>query len=113
MVTILIDCLDRLFFETELKPEIIIISQVNPIRYYEILESVKITRKLFVVEEGSITGGVGSELITSVHERLNIPILSGRIGALPVPIPSVKSLEDQVLPSADRIIETVKMFLNK
>jgi hypothetical protein len=34
-----------------------------------------------------------------------------RIGALPFPIPSVRSLEDQVLPTRSRIVQSLVEFL--
>lgn len=110
---IVIDCIERIFQETELKPEVIILSQISPLQINPILESVIITRTLFVIEEGSTVGGIGSEIIATITEQIHEPILAARIGALPVPIPSVKSLEDQVLPNADRIIQTIRQYTNQ
>jgi len=38
---------------------------------------------------------------------VNFPIVIKRVGAIPVPIPSVKSLENIVLPSIKNIIEVI------
>jgi 2-oxoisovalerate dehydrogenase E1 component len=108
---ILIEAIERIFLETDLKAEVLVLSKISPLDCREIVESVKITGKLFVVEEGSASGGIGSEIIASVCEILGKSILCGRIAALPVPIPAVKSLEEQVLPSVDRIVETLKALL--
>jgi 2-oxoisovalerate dehydrogenase E1 component len=61
-----------------------------------------------VLEEGSAYAGPGSELISAVIERLEVKIKVKRIAALPVPIPSVKSLEHIVLPDRPRIIQEIK-----
>ncbi|MEL7340145.1 MAG: hypothetical protein AAGM67_06635, partial [Bacteroidota bacterium] len=53
----------------------------------------------------SPAGGVGGEIIASLVEHSPVPLRAKRIAALPVPIPSVKSLEGEVLPSAERIIK--------
>jgi pyruvate/2-oxoglutarate/acetoin dehydrogenase E1 component len=84
-----------------------VLSCINPINYREILASLEITRKLVVIEEGSATGGVASEIISSIHEKISFPIDSLRIGAEPFPIPSIRNLEDRVLPSTQRIVELI------
>jgi pyruvate/2-oxoglutarate/acetoin dehydrogenase E1 component len=76
-----------------------------------ILKSVSKTRCLFVVEEGSVAGGFGSEVISLVVEGLGGTIMARRIGALAVPIPSSKGLETSVLPDANRIIEEMRNTL--
>jgi len=108
---LLADAIERIFHETDLKPEVLVLSKINPIDFEAIVASVKVTGKLFVVEEGGITCGIGSEIIASVAELLGQPMISARIGALPVPIPAVKSLEDQVLPSVQTIIDTVRRYV--
>lgn len=106
-VDIVIEAIEPLFTELELKPEIIVLSKIHPIDYKEILESVTMTKKLYVIEEGSFCGGLGSEIISSIIEKIDFKITSRRISALPVPIPSVKSLENLVLLNVKTVIDKI------
>ncbi len=96
-----------LFLELEIIPEIIVLSKIHPIDYFQIIESVKKTKKLYVVEEGTSAFGIGSEIIATVKESITENFVARRIAALPVPIPSVKSLEEVVLPSVEKIIYSI------
>lgn len=110
-IAIVLDSIIEIFVELDLKPEIIILSQINPIDYTHIINSVEKTKKLYTVEEGSKIGGIGSEIISSVIEKTDMKIIARRISAIPVPIPAVKSLENQVLPNKNMIINTIKQSL--
>jgi 2-oxoisovalerate dehydrogenase E1 component len=111
MAEVALEALQPLFFELELKPEIIVLSKIHPIDYREILESVSRTKKLYVMEEGSAFAGLGAEIIASVQEQSKEKIIARRIAALPVPIPSVRSLEDKVLPNVESIIRIISESL--
>jgi 2-oxoisovalerate dehydrogenase E1 component len=99
--------LEDIFIETGLKPEVIVLTKISPLDTTCIVDSVRSTRRLAVVEEGSAEGGIGSEVIASVLEQMDELIRVKRIAALPVPIPSVKSLEQIVLPEKNRIIQEI------
>ena len=58
-----LNSIDSIFSEYEVLPEILVLSQINPIDVTEIVESVRKTQKLLTVEEGSSIGGIGSEII--------------------------------------------------
>jgi 2-oxoisovalerate dehydrogenase E1 component len=105
--------LNEIFLETEQKPELIVPSLISQLPLHIIAESVEKTGQLLVVEEGSIYGGLGSELISSLAEQTDIKFKSKRVGAFPVPIPSAKSLEDAVLPDKTRIIKEIKACFNE
>lgn len=111
MAEMVINGVERFLMELDLKVEILVITKICPIDYRIILDSVGRTRKLFVVEEGSAFAGIGSEIIAGVAERMNEPFLSKRISAIPIPIPSVKSLENQVLPNLDTVVAAIKVSL--
>jgi len=98
---------NEIFYETDELPEVIVLSKINPINIAEILESVCVTKRLIVVEEGSSVGGIGSEIVGEVLEKVDFRLITKRVGALPVPIPSVKSLENRVLPSLERVIASI------
>jgi 2-oxoisovalerate dehydrogenase E1 component len=99
--------LENIFVETDKLAEVIVLTKINPIDYSVIIESVKHTHYLLVVEEGSKQFGIGAEIVAGVMEKVNFPIVIKRVGAIPVPIPSVKSLENIVLPSIKNIIEVI------
>jgi pyruvate/2-oxoglutarate/acetoin dehydrogenase E1 component len=56
------------------------------------------------IEEGSKEFGIGSEIIAQVLSYSKIQIkLAKRIGAISVPIPSSRSLENYVLPNTSLV----------
>jgi 2-oxoisovalerate dehydrogenase E1 component len=108
MADIIAGMLDEIFIETDLIPELIIPTLISDLPVDLIVISVAETGKLVVIEEGSTVGGIGSEVISSVAEFSGMGFRSKRISALPVPIPSVKSLENIVIPNKERIIEEIR-----
>ncbi|MBN1186769.1 MAG: hypothetical protein JXB49_31110 [Bacteroidales bacterium] len=103
-----INSIEKLFLEYEFKAEVIILTKLHPIDYLDIVSSVETTRKLVTVEEGSIDGGIGSEIISNVVSKIPYYVSTLRIGSLPIPIPSAKSLEEQVLPTSNSIVNSIK-----
>ena len=109
MADIVAGLLTQVFFETDHKPELIVPSLISRLPVDLITASAKRSGRLLVIEEGSSFAGVGSELIASVAELAGgVAIRAKRIGAMPVPIPSVKSLENIVLPEKTRILREIK-----
>ena len=108
MADIMNNILSDIFFETDLKPELIVPSLISQLPLDIVIQSVAVTRRLLVIEEGSAFAGIGAELIAQVTEQLDIKIRVKRISAYPVPIPSVKTLEHIVLPEKERIIKEIK-----
>ena len=104
--------IEDLFKECDIKPELIIPSLISEIPVEFIAKQLSQTKKLIVIEEGSSYSSYSSELIAALSEVMNESFKVKRIAGLPVPIPSVKSLEDQVLPSKDRIINEIKSTFN-
>lgn len=107
MLNEIISCIPNLFIEYDFKVEVIALTKINPIEYSEIIDSVEKTRRLVVIEEGSKIGGFSSEVISSLVEMVPYKIEVLKIGALPIPIPSVRSLEDEVLPGKNNIIQII------
>lgn len=107
MAEVIVNMLEDIFFEANLKPELIVLTKISPLDNSSILQSVNRTKKLLIVEEGSAEGGIGSEVIASVVELMNEKIMAKRIAGMGVPIPSVKSLENIVLPDKARIIKEI------
>ena len=110
MVGEVIESLSSLFYDYDFKPEVLVLSKINPIDYNDIIQSIELTRRLVVIEEGCSVGGVSSEIISGIVEKISFHVDSLKIGALQVPIPAVKSLENQVLPSRNFIIKAIKEY---
>ena len=108
MADIVNNMLSDIFLETDFKPELIVPSLISQLPVDIIMQSVTITGRLLVIEEGSAFAGIGAELIAQVTEQLDIKITVKRISAHAVPIPSVKTLEHIVLPEKERIIQEIK-----
>ena len=100
--------LQQIFLETDHKPELIVPSLISRLPVDLVTAAAGRSGRLLVIEEGSSFAGVGAELIAAVTERSSTPIRARRIAALPVPIPSVKSLENMVLPDKTRIVQEIK-----
>jgi len=105
----------KLLTEEEIYCELVILSQISPMNNGPIEESVYRSKRLITVEEGTLTGAVGNEIITRFVENhmdfLQTPPI--RIAAKDDIVPSSRQLENEVLPSPKNIYDTVVKLLNK
>ncbi|MCJ7535431.1 MAG: alpha-ketoacid dehydrogenase subunit beta, partial [Anaerolineales bacterium] len=78
-----------------------------------LVESVEKTNRVLIVEEDNLTGGWGAEIAARLGDEmfyyLDAPIK--RIAAPDTPAPTAASLEEEYLPSTDKIIEAVRDLL--
>ncbi len=92
--------------------EVLDIRSLSPIDYAPVLESVEKTGRLIVAQEASGFGSLGSEIAATVAERsfysLQAPVL--RVSSFDTPFPP-SALEDEFLPSPDRVLEAVDRAL--
>jgi pyruvate/2-oxoglutarate/acetoin dehydrogenase E1 component len=81
-----------------------------PLDEETIVQSVKKTSRLAIVEEIYLRGGIGSEIGAIVSEKymdyLDCPIK--RIASKNVPIPMPASLKDEVIPDKDRLAKEIR-----
>jgi pyruvate dehydrogenase E1 component beta subunit len=81
-----------------------------PLDTQTILAAVRKTGRLFTVEENPRLCGWGAEIASIAAEEcfddLDGPVV--RITTPHVPLPSADALEDQAIPTVDRIVETVR-----
>jgi 2-oxoisovalerate dehydrogenase E1 component len=109
MVDIVASILRPMVGECDVAPELVALTQLSPITGLALLkECVEASGRALVVEEGSSGFSVGSELVASLVECVSPGCRFHRLGALPVPIPSAKGMEQMVLPGKDRIFEAVR-----
>ena len=96
------------FLEDEIQAEVLVPTMIYPLDINPIVESVKQTGRLLVVEEGQGFSGFGSEVIAGCLEHLSgRPIAVGRVHAEPHPIPCSRELEKLALPGVAKIRERI------
>jgi len=80
-----------------------------------IINSVKKTGRLLVVDESPVSGGLQGEIITVAMQKAfwNMEFPPRRIGSLNTPIPFSSALEKEVIPTKEKIKEEIlTMFSN-
>jgi len=100
---------ERLSAEDGIESTVIDVRSLVPLDTRTILAEVEKTGRLFTVEENPRLCGWGAEIVSIVAEEA-FGALTGpaiRITTPHIPLPAADRLEDHVLPSVDRIIETV------
>jgi pyruvate dehydrogenase E1 component beta subunit len=99
----------RLQDEHGISAEVIDLRTLIPLDAQAVLRSVEKTSRLFTVEENPRALGWGAEIVSIVADEgfysLDAPLV--RITTPHVPLPSAAVLEDAVLPTVERIVETV------
>jgi pyruvate dehydrogenase E1 component beta subunit len=99
--------------EEGISVEIVDPRTIRPLDEEMIIDSVKKTNRLVIVEEGWPFAGVASEIITRVHQKafdyLDAPI--ERVNQADVPMPYAKNLEKASLPNPERVIQAIKKVL--
>jgi pyruvate dehydrogenase E1 component beta subunit len=95
--------------------EIIDLRTIRPIDYDTVIESVKKTNRLVIVEEAWPLGSIATEVSFKVQkdafDYLDAPIL--RVTSADVPLPYAPTLIDAALPNADKIVRAVNQVLYK
>jgi pyruvate dehydrogenase E1 component beta subunit len=93
--------------------EIIDLMSVRPIDYATVIESVKKTNRLVIVEEAWPLASISSEITFKVQKEafdyLDAPIL--RVTTADVPLPYAPTLIEASLPNPARVIKAVKQVL--
>jgi acetoin:2,6-dichlorophenolindophenol oxidoreductase subunit beta len=109
MLPLVVDAVTELVLEHEIFCEIVALSQLVPMELEAVLESVSRTGALVTAEEGTLTGGFGAEIAARIQEAawsdLRAPVR--RVAARDGIIPSARSLEDDMLPSVEDVIDAV------
>jgi pyruvate dehydrogenase E1 component beta subunit len=89
--------------------EVLDLRWIRPLDVDSIVESVRRTGRAVVVHEAPVSGGFGGEISAVLMEHcfdaLKAPVV--RVGAPDIPYPSA-GLEDEYLPSVDRILSAVQ-----
>ena len=92
-----------------IEAEVIDLRTLRPMDFEAVKTSVEKTSRLVSVEEGYPQCGIGAEVVARIAEHcldaLDMPPI--RIAAKDTPIPFARVLEQETLPSPQRIVETV------
>jgi pyruvate dehydrogenase E1 component beta subunit len=97
--------------------EVIDLRTIRPIDYATVINSVKKTNRLVIVEEAWPLGSIATEVTFKVQkdafDYLDAPIL--RVTPADVPLPYAPTLIDASLPNIDRVVKAVKevMYVTK
>lgn len=93
--------------------EVIDLMSIRPIDYAKVVESVKKTNRLVVVEEAWPLGAISSEIAYHIQRHafdyLDAPIR--RINSWDVPLPYAPTLIQEILPNAKKTIQACKDVL--
>ena len=94
------------FLQEEIACEIVIPATVKPLRIDEIVESVRRSGRVLVVEETHLSWGWGAEVVAQIvqhcFESLRCPV--ARLAAKDELIPCARALEDMVLPQEQEVV---------
>lgn len=105
-----LEAADRLQAEEGISASVVDVRSLVPLDTQTIFQQVKKTARVVTVEENPRLCGWGAEISSIIAEEcfydLDMPIV--RITTPHIPLASVGELEDIMLPSADRIFETVR-----
>ena len=98
-----------------IKAEVINLISLRPIDKDAIIESVKKTGRIISIEEGWISCGIGSEIVSIVTEHAfdYLDAEPKRIATADVPMPYATNLEQIALPKIEDIVNTAKMLCYK
>lgn len=97
-----------LFEEHEVLVDLFLPTALYPFDAGVLEESLAVTGRLVVAEEGQGFASLSSEILAQVAERSNpVRVVCARVHAAPRPIPSARPLEAQCLPDAATIVERV------
>ncbi|MFI5148939.1 MAG: pyruvate dehydrogenase complex E1 component subunit beta [Bacteroidia bacterium] len=97
--------------------EVIDLRTIRPIDYQTVIQSVKKTNRLVIIEEAWPLGSIATEVTFMVQKRafdyLDAPI--GRITTADVPLPYAPTLIEASLPNVPKVVKAVKevMYVTK
>jgi pyruvate/2-oxoglutarate/acetoin dehydrogenase E1 component len=95
--------------------EVVDLRTLRPLDDTSIIESVRRTHRVLIVDEGWRSGGIAAELGMRVVEQaffeLDAPI--ARVCTAEVPIPYPKHLEDAALPDVGRIVAAARVAVRR
>jgi pyruvate dehydrogenase E1 component beta subunit len=113
MMKVALKAAEILQTEYQVDAEVIDLRTVRPLDYNTIIQSVKKTNRLVIVEESWPLGSIASEIAFKVQkdafDYLDAPVL--RVMGADTPMPYAPTLIEEYLPNPARVIQAVKSVL--
>jgi pyruvate/2-oxoglutarate/acetoin dehydrogenase E1 component len=93
--------------EQDIEAEVIDLRTLAPLDIDTVIESVKVTGRVMIIEEGPLTGGFAAEIAARITEQafeyLELPVK--RVAGADLPIASARNIETACIPSLDSITQ--------
>ncbi len=93
-----------------LRVEVIDLRSLAPLDKEAILATVKKTNRVMILQEASLTGGIGGELSAIIAEEafewLDAPVI--RVASIDSPVPFAPQMEDYYLPQVSEIMDAAR-----
>jgi pyruvate/2-oxoglutarate/acetoin dehydrogenase E1 component len=102
-----------LLYEREIFSEIVLFSQLSPFELAPLFDSLRRTRRLLTIEEGTFTLGWGAEVAVRCLEAGIDNLHLRRVAALDLPIANSRPLEDAILPSGEAVMRAALELLSE
>lgn len=104
--------MESLLLQEEIDFDYFVLSGLDPVSIEPLQESVRRTGTFVFVEETHVSCGIGAAWLARVAESVDQPFRARRVGAKPLPIPSARNIERQVLPSSQDILAAILEVLD-
>lgn len=102
---------DQLFADADIIAEVICPTQLYPLNTFPIIESVRQSGRLLIIEEGVSFAAFGAEVIAQIQEQApGVLQRVMRVSSPAHPIPTSGPLEKELLPSDKHIIDAAKVL---
>jgi len=96
--------------EDNISSEVIDLRCLSPLDLDTVIESVKKTNRVAIVEEtwktGGFSGTIASDIQEAAFDELDGPVI--RINGPDVPAPYARNIEQLMIPNSDKVVELVK-----
>lgn len=101
------DAAEMLMMRDEIIAKVVVVTKLNNINYEHLCEYVNDAQTIVTVEPGTNASGWGAEVISNLAMRLKGKQFK-RIATLDYPVPCNKTLENEMIPNAQSIYNTIK-----
>jgi pyruvate/2-oxoglutarate/acetoin dehydrogenase E1 component len=97
----------RLAYEQEIFCELVVPTRLAPFESDVLVESLRRTARLLVIEEGTRSLGWGAEILARCAEDQSLTLQAAcRLAAMEIPVPASSALEAGALPDTDSIVKS-------
>lgn len=102
------------FDEFEIAAELLILTELYPLDVDAVCDSVRVSGRLLVVEEGLEFAALGAEAIAQVATRLGQALRKvRRLSAAPIALPASREAEAEALPGTEAIVAALRELVQR